>query len=79
MICISKEASSSEENIAHPYQEEITPEGKSKFQTCLSFFDPKTILESWKTCVKRRPYHKRTMLWLSISICCLQTIVYFVC
>ena len=42
-------------------------EVNTKCQKCLSIFDPKTILGTWKACIKPRPYYKRALLWLCIS------------
>ena len=51
-------------------------EVKTKCQECLSIFDPKTILGNWKACIKPRPYNKRALLWLCISIFLMQMFIF---
>ena len=45
-----------------------TEEVKTKCQKYMSVFDLKNLKESWKACLKPRPYYKRTLIWLCIGI-----------
>ena len=40
-----------------------------------SVFDLKNVLESWKACLRPRPYYKRTLIWLCIGIFCVEIFV----
>ena len=40
-----------------------------------SVFDLKNVMESWKACLRPRPYYKRTLIWLCIGIFCVEIFV----
>ena len=56
-----------------------TAEVKTNFQKYISVFDFKNLKESWKACLKPRPYHKRTLIWLCIGIFLVEMFVIVSC